>query len=644
MNAISKSVVLAVVAAMLAPIIAITDGGVPATAAVAIDRMDADQVGVAVAYSQRANADASGPVVYLANAENTAEGLSAGAAAAARRGVVLWTPAGSLDPRVADELYRLQPSEVVIMAGTRGVSGEVVAAVRGLGFPVVRIAKSDRFSASRAIVQGAFARASTVYVVSGWRPEDAAIASAAAAHAGAPVLAVNGTHWRVDDLTVRLLRNLGVTRIIIVGSTSSVKRAVVEGLRPYWPSITRYGASESASLSTQVARARFAAAESAVLATPGAAAGAIAVSARGAVVARPTYVIEGECVPAAVLEDLNRLAEPPTIAPGDTAAIPESLTALVACFDPAADAAALQGKLTDALASLPGTNSITVHVLGEGARSVSVGGSTAREPASVIKLFAAYVILARIDSGQFSLDTRTRSGVAIRDCLRVMIHISDNLCHADLLALVGNDAINRDLYRAGFTRTYYVGTDGSGVYRSAKKSTTDDIAALLKRLYAGTLLSPDSTSRLQGLLDEQLWKSKIPSGVEQGVASDNKTGSLWTSTGMMQGDAGLVHAATAPYVIAVLGERNSSEGAIRRLSQVVHDHLEGEAETYMAYPDRNLITRVPTPYYSGKGTGRLGTIPEGARIIAESSSRTWYRVQYDGAFVFVDQKHVRTRY
>lgn len=302
----------------------------------------------------------------------------------------------------------------------------------------------------------------------------------------------------------------------------------------------------------------------------------------------------------------------------------------------------LSAAVTSALREQPGSYSVSVRELGALQPTVSIRGASMQEPVSVIKLFAAYAVLDRVDAGRLTLATRTRSGVTVEDCLRVMIQVSDNYCHWDLVALVGEQALNNQFWAEGYRGTVYAGYSGSGTYYPAKLSTTDDLALLLSRLYRGELLSPGLTDHLITLLETQYWRSKLPSGVTAGVPVGNKTGSAWTADGWFHSDAGVVTSAGRTYAIAVLGSRGATEAGVRAIGRVVYEHYNGPIAHAASYSNLNAVTAAPAPFYRYASTSdRLGTIPAGVQLEVYASARTWYQVIYNGSYVYVPMTPLR---
>lgn len=305
----------------------------------------------------------------------------------------------------------------------------------------------------------------------------------------------------------------------------------------------------------------------------------------------------------------------------------------------------LESALREALNGLGGQYSVTVLPPPGSGEIVNTGGDRMQEPVSVIKLFVAYAVLDRIDRGLIDFTTATRSGVSVQDCLRVMIHVSDNYCHWDLVALVGNQNLNDQFWAEGYRGTVYEGYSGGGIYYPAKLSTTNDLALLLSRLHRGELLSPELTDHFMTLLETQLWRSKLPAGVPAGVPVANKTGSAWTAQGWYHSDAGIISAPEGDYVVAVLGSQGATASGVRAIGRTVYEYLYGAIGTAASYSDLNTVTTSATTYYRYASTSTpLGTIPSGLRIETYASARTWYQARYNGSLVYVHSSNLRNYY
>ncbi|MFN4000504.1 serine hydrolase [Microcella sp.] len=305
---------------------------------------------------------------------------------------------------------------------------------------------------------------------------------------------------------------------------------------------------------------------------------------------------------------------------------------------------ALRAALVARMASLPGRYSLSVREIGGLNREVHIDALRQQEPASVMKLFAAYATLDRIERGALSLSSPTRSGVSVGSCLRVMIHISDNLCHWDLVATIGNQRVNDTLAYDGFIHSVYQGRSMTGRYYPTKHTTTANVSLMLHRLETDSLLADPQADHLRDLLLTQLWRHRVPSGVPVGVAVANKTGQLWVSSGMIEADAAIVYGPESRYAISIIGSRNASGYGVRVLGQIVYEHLHGDVVDRATYSSANLVTTQTAVLYRYAGRIPLRGVPEGTRLIAQYSARLWYQVTYNGKTYYVHSGRVRNVY
>ncbi len=161
--------------------------------------------------------------------------------------------------------------------------------------------------------------------------------------------------------------------------------------------------------------------------------------------------------------------------------------------------------------------------------------------ASLYKLFVAEAIYRGIDKGSIRAGDRAgNAGYNVANCLKYMITISDNACGAALGSMVGWDRQNQRLHDAGYTNTWLRA-------QGTQQTSAADVATFLKRLYDGTLLSPNSTKAFMELLAAQKINNRLPSGLPTGASIAHKTGDL---DGYVH-DAGIVTGPNGSYVIAV---------------------------------------------------------------------------------------------
>ena len=586
--------------------------------------------------------------VFLASGIDYPDALSAAPIAAALGAPLLLTARDALPPVVVTELARLAPTaEVVIVGGTAVVSTAVESRLRQLGYTVSRVLGLDRYDTSRALITAHAAPSTTAVPRDGPQLPRCARRRGrrrVGRRTGAARRRLGGDPRRPHARPARRARRAVGAHRGRNGRRVERHRAELLGLE--------YAAQRLAGLDrfgTAVAinQHAFPSAQRAFVATGAGFADALAGAVYAAVESAPLYSSSPVCLPVGTRADmLERLQVERVTLLGGPGVLSARVQALDECStiddDRAASAAVLTAALQARISTLPGTYSVSVRELGGLQTAVSIRGGVAQEPVSVIKVFVAYAVLDRIDRGLVSFASPTRSGVSVGECLRVMIHVSDNYCHHDLVALVGVSNLTTQLRAEGYRGTSYTGASSGSVPYASKLTSTDDLALLLSRLERGELLSPAMTAHFMTLLETQLWRSKIPSGVAAGVPVANKTGSAWTSAGWYHSDAGIVSAPAGPYVVAVLGSGGASVTGVREISRIVYEHFNGTGSPAATFSDLNLVTAGPVTYYRYSNSSTpLGTIPAGVRLETTESARTWYLVTYNGSGVWVHSSGLR---
>ncbi|WBM79389.1 carboxypeptidase regulatory-like domain-containing protein [Cryobacterium breve] len=192
----------------------------------------ADRFATSAAISQSAFTPGV-PVVYIANGYNFPDALSAAPVAGKDSAPVLLVPADRIPDEIATELDRLNPGRIVVLGGTNSVS-ETIQTQLALytDGAITRLSGADRFATSAAVSHAAFPTgATTVYIANGFNFPDALSGAPVAGKNTAPVLLVPG-----DRITTEIkdeLTRLRPTRIVVLGSASSVSDAVAKALAGY---------------------------------------------------------------------------------------------------------------------------------------------------------------------------------------------------------------------------------------------------------------------------------------------------------------------------------------------------------------------------------------------------------------------------
>lgn len=210
---------------------------------------------------------------------------------------------------------------------------------------------------------------------------------------------------------------------------------------------------------------------------------------------------------------------------------------------------------------------------------VAVAPDARHVAASIIKLPILACALETVTAGELSLDeqiTVTQQDIvggsgniqsrgagvsySIDELLRAMIAQSDNVAANLVIGRLGMDTVNETCATLGLTQTVLARlmmdaeaqAQGRENYTSAR-----DAAAVLQRLAAGTIATPELCDRARGYLLAQEDTRGIVEGVPGGVLVAHKTGSLTNA----QHDAAIVYA-ERPYVLAILTQDLEREQAL----------------------------------------------------------------------------------
>lgn len=222
-----------------------------------------------------------------------------------------------------------------------------------------------------------------------------------------------------------------------------------------------------------------------------------------------------------------------------------------------ADSSSLQ-QLLDGF-GMSSTYSLYVKDLKSGQLAV-VGPDRSFESASLYKLFVASAIYQRIDSGQLSYSDQAGGGTGntVGGCLNLMITVSDNGCGQALGGLLNWNSLTQQMRAQGYGAT---NLSGEITYTSPR-----DVATLFQRLYAGSLLSPDSTNQFMNLLKTQKINNRLPQGLPAGTTFAHKTGDL---DGYLH-DAGIVFGPKTDYLVVMMGAPGANPNDFASLSQKLY--------------------------------------------------------------------------
>lgn len=609
----------------------------------------ADRTASAIAVS-KATYTTGSPVVYIGSSVRFADNFVAGPVAAAAGAPLLLSSQTSISTPTVTEIRRLKATKIVIVGDASKISDTVVQALRAKVAPdVTRIGSAEAYASARNIVASGFRTAQTAVMVSGRTWIGVLPAMGAAGQLKQPLIPVDGSSPTLDQATKDQLVALGVKRVILVGGSSVISAGIETALRGFVTTVNRADGADQYAAAISLNALLYPTAARAYLTSGANYADALGIASLVAAQPGPVYPSQASCVPDAVRADITgRSAAQAVTLVGGTSTLGAGVAGLVACSTAnsqtkATSENALLDKLNAAMPGLPGGYNVSAFEAGGLKRAVSVRGASAAEPASSIKLFAAYAAMKRIDQGRLYYSTRLSSGYTLAQCLRAMIHISDNYCHSDIINLIGANTMNAMFAAEGYSGTHYAGT-WKGRYYSYKTSTTNDLTTLVLRLNSGSLLSAASSAYMLKLMKEQIWRSRIGSSVPPGVGIATKPGELWVSSGMTQIDAGLVYAPGGTYSVVIMGYRGATKAGVAALARIVYEHFNGKISRVATFPVENQKVIRATVARSSAGGRAIFSIGAGATVEAVDSVRLWYRVISAGRTGYVSSLDLGNRY
>ncbi|MFB2580667.1 cell wall-binding repeat-containing protein [Herbiconiux sp. P15] len=304
-----------------------TSGSLPAPSRIA----GADRYSQAVEVSA---AFETAETVYVASGEKFADALSAGSVAGVHGAPLLLTQANALPTVTADRLGELAPKNVVVVGGPASISAGVIAAIEE-SVPtttVTRVGGADRYEVSQSLVSNAaFGVPSTTwsYIADGRNFPDALAATPPATSLNAPVLLVNGGQPAITGDSLAILDGQGVTSIRIAGGPASVSEGIKTSLGERFAvarisGFTRYDGAVAINKA-------FTEAETAYLASGEVFPDALSAGPVAGESNSPIYLVQKNCVPAVVLDDLARVKAKSIVILGGLNTLSAEVAALKPC-------------------------------------------------------------------------------------------------------------------------------------------------------------------------------------------------------------------------------------------------------------------------------------------------------------------------
>ncbi len=254
----------------------------------------------------------SAETVFIVNGLNFPDALSAGPIAGLFRAPLLLVGPTSIPSVVAEELTRLSPDTIIIIGGTGAVSAGVETALGAYAPNVDRLQGTDRYATSRAVA-GAWSLVGsnrTAYLATGANFPDALASGPAAINEGyGPVILVNGSATSLDTATRDLLEDLGITKVVIAGGPASFSNALETSLRglDFLDEVYRRSGTGRYDTAVKVNQKSFPFADAVFLATGTGFPDALSGTALAGLYRAPIFLVQPNCVPVDVLEEINFL-------------------------------------------------------------------------------------------------------------------------------------------------------------------------------------------------------------------------------------------------------------------------------------------------------------------------------------------------
>lgn len=192
---------------------------------------------------------------------------------------------------------------------------------------------------------------------------------------------------------------------------------------------------------------------------------------------------------------------------------------------------------------LPGKNDVAVTLVdlsGKERGNVDYNGDVQFTSASTYKLYVAYAMVSAVEAGQLRW-TSALNGTTVDDCFARMIVRSDNACPEAYIGQIGYAKLNAAAAALGVSDKTQFAYDNM-------RTSSNDLALLLQKLYAGDLMSDANREKLLNLMEEQIYRDGIPAGVADDAVVADKVGFL----DALLGDAAIVYADTGDYVLVIM--------------------------------------------------------------------------------------------
>ena len=203
----------------------------------------------------------------------------------------------------------------------------------------------------------------------------------------------------------------------------------------------------------------------------------------------------------------------------------------------------------------PGKFGVSFSELGGRGLNASYNTNQSFITASTYKLFVAYSVLKRIESGEWKWSDEVTGGRNVTTCFDDMIVKSDNACAEAMYKKVGYQKVIDEARALGLSNTK-LASDG-------QRTTPGDLTTFLAKLENNTTgLNAESRSKLIEAMKRNTYRLGVPAGASGATA--DKVGFL---NGLLH-DAAIVYSPKGTYVLAIMTD-GSSWGNIADLTRKI---------------------------------------------------------------------------
>lgn len=311
---------------------AVVGPAAPATAAWTpqVERLaGADRYQTAIAISKKFPDTASR--VFIATGTAFPDALSVSATAALFASPLLLVQPNAIPAGVVNEIKRISPNEIVIAGGTGAVSKNVESQLAKLGVPVKRLAGADRYATSRAIAAYGAWEGGTAFATGRDFPDALAVAPIAGVN-GAPVLLVDGKKSSLDSATQSALTKYDSQYALIAGGTGAVSSGIERQLKSTHEMVTRIAGADRYATAAKLNSGEYDVYyDVAYLAVGTGFADALAGGGLAGRFDGPLFLVQGNCVPGAVLDSLNKAQPDKIVLLGGKGALGDGVAKLRRC-------------------------------------------------------------------------------------------------------------------------------------------------------------------------------------------------------------------------------------------------------------------------------------------------------------------------